>query len=131
MRPITTLALMTIFLMASQGCGKIQNTDSKEAVQKAVEAYLLERQNLMMANMDVEVAEVKFEGDTATADVKFRSKQSSQMVVQIQYKLKKSDTGWQVVTSSPAQGANESPHGALPPSDMPPDHGGSDLDSSH
>lgn len=124
-------ALIMLFSLVSGGCGSTSNIETKEAVQKAVEAYLQQRPNLALANMSLEVAEVKFEGETATAEVKFRSKQSSALVVSVHYKLKKSGDGWQVETSTPGAGAGGNPHGTVPSSNLPPGHGATPLESSH
>lgn len=125
------LGLILISSLALCGCKGGSKAESKEAIQKAVEAYIAQRQNLTLANMSLEVAEVKFEGETAAAEVKFRSKQSSSLVVTIHYKLKRQGDGWQVETSSPASGSSGSPHGTIPPSGAPPAHGETPLEPSH
>lgn len=125
------LAIILIFSLVSGGCKGASKVETKEAVQKAVEAYLQQRQKLTLANMNLEVSDVKFEGETASAEVKFRSKQSTDLVVSVHYKLKKSGEGWQVETSTPGAGMGGSPHGELPSSNPPPGHGTTPLESSH
>ena len=129
MRAVVVLFL--VFILALAGCKSSQKAESKEAVQKAIEAYLEQRKNLMLANMNLEVAEVKFEGETAAAEVKFRSKQSSNLVVNVHYKLKRSGDGWRVESSIPAGGTGGSPHGEVTPSAPAPAHGEMPLESSH
>lgn len=125
------LGLILIASLAWGSCKGSSKADSKEVVQKAVEAYIAQRQNLTLANMSLEVADVKFEGETAAAEVKFRSKQSSTLVVTIHYKLKRQGDGWQVETSAPASGSPGSPHGTIPPASAPPAHGETPLEPSH
>lgn len=127
-------ALLVFYFIASlalAGCSSSKRIESKEAVQKAIEAYLAQRQNLMLANMDMEVAEVKFEGETATADVKFRSKQNSSLAVNVHYKLKLRADHWEVESTAPAAGPGGSPHGGVTPSAPGSPLGDTPLESSH
>ncbi len=102
------------------GCSKTGERQSKAAVQAAVEAHLQQRQNLMLANMTLEVQDVKFTGDTAQAEVKFRSKQSPNLVVGVRYLLRRVGERWQVESSSPSSGMGASPHaGAAAPATAP------------
>lgn len=84
---------------------------SKAEVREAIEAHLKQRPNLMMANMDLEIQEVKFSGDTADAQVQFRSKQSPNLVVGVRYKLRRVDGHWKVESTSSTSGMGGSPHG--------------------
>lgn len=129
MRASAWLLMISIVLVA--GCRGTSVTQSKEAVRKAIEAYLAQRQNLMLANMTMEVAEVKFVGDTAEAEVTFRSKQSASLAVSVHYKLKRAAGGWQVESSASAGGAGSSPHGGTTPAAPAPAHGTAPLESSH
>jgi hypothetical protein len=65
----------------------------------------------MMANLNLEVGEVKFSGDSAEAETKFRSKQSPDLAVGVHYKLKLAGDHWQVESSAPSGGMGGSPHG--------------------
>ena len=125
------LVLCFISSLALAGCSGSKQVESKEAVQKAIEAYLAQRQNLMLANMNMEVAEVKFEGETATADVKFRSKQNSSLAVNVHYKLKRRGDKWEVESTTPTTGQGGSPHGGVTPSATGSPHGDTPLESSH
>ncbi|MBI4166325.1 MAG: hypothetical protein HY508_11390 [Acidobacteria bacterium] len=129
MRAVLMLLLIPSLVLA--GCNRSHKAESKEAVQKTIETYLEQRKNLTLANMDLEVAEVKFEGETANAEVKFRSKQSSDFTVSVHYKLKRSGEGWQVESSTPTGGTGGSPHGEMTPAAPAPANGEMPLDSSH
>ena len=127
----TLSALLSTLLMLAFGCSNAGKLQSKEAVQKAIESYLQQRQNLMLANMNLEVADVQFAGETAEAEVKFRSKPSTDLVVGVHYKLKLAGDHWQVESSAPSGGMGGSPQGestssapAHPPTETP-------LQSSH
>ena len=125
------VVVLSVLVLSVSGCSKSAKLQSKESVQKAIESYLQQRQNLVLANMNLEVADVKFTGDTAEADVTFRSKQSANLVVGVRYKLKLAGDHWQVESSTPTSGMGGSPHGsgaasapAHPPAETP-------LQSSH
>jgi len=98
-------------ILLASGCNKAGSDNPKAAVQAAIEAHLKQRPNLMLANMTLEVQDVKVTGDTAQAEVKFRSKQSTDLAVGVRYTLKRAGDGWQVESSSPTGGMGASPHG--------------------
>lgn len=119
------------FALVLAGCSKTGGRQSKAAVQAAIEAHLQQRQNLMLANMTLEVQDVKFADDTAQAEVKFRSKQSPDLAVDVHYTLRRAGERWQVESSSATTGMAMSPHGGgveSPASSVP---SGSELKSSH
>ncbi len=134
MRVVAALASVLFLLLA--GCSKAVKLQSKESVRAAIESHLQQRQGLMMTNMTLEVSDVKFSGDTADADVKFRSKQSPDLFVSVHYKLRRASDHWQVESG----GAEGNPHGPagggnphlgstpLPPTQIPAT---SPLQSSH
>jgi hypothetical protein len=121
MRSLT--ACLLGFGMVLTGCSRSKGSQTKEAVQAAIEAHLAERQNLMLANMTVEVQDVRFQGDTAEAQVNFRSKKASDLVVGVRYLLRKSGDTWKVESSSPTSGMGGAAHGGMGPSP----HGGSEA----
>lgn len=124
------LAGATILL---SGCNKAGSNDPKAAIQAAIEAHLKQRPNLTLTNMILEVQDVKVTGDTAQADVKFRSKQSADLVVGVRYTLKRAGDGWQVESSSPTGGMGALPHGGAGVSPPTPNAtpAESELKSSH
>ena len=65
----------------------------------------------------VEVKQVRIDGDRATADVNFRSKQSPDLVMGRHYVLRQVDGQWQVESSS-SPGGMGGPHGG--PAISPP-----------
>jgi hypothetical protein len=85
-----------------------RGTNSKRAVERAIEAHLERNSGLALNAFTTEISEVKFEGDNAEAVVKFQSKQAPPMSVQVRYTLRKEGDHW-VVQSSSAMGGN--PHG--------------------
>jgi uncharacterized protein YhdP len=93
-------------------------------VQEAIEEHLRQQPNVVFQNMTVEVGDVTFNGDTAEAQVKFRSKQAPDLAVGMVYKLRRAGNGWQVVSTSTASMPGTSPHGGAaapmpPPSTSP------------
>lgn len=112
------IACLVGSILLTGGCNKAGSNDPKAAIQAAIEAHLKQRQNLMLTNMTLEVQDVKVTGDTAQAEVKFRSKQSTDLVVGVRYMLKRAGDAWQVESSSPTGGMGASPHagaGMSPP----------------
>ncbi len=83
---------------------------SDQAVRQAIEAHVKSRSDLMMSNMTMEVQGVKFDGDTAQADVKYRSKDNADLAVSVHYSLKLAGDHWEVVSSSSANGSSTNPH---------------------
>jgi hypothetical protein len=125
--------LLGITVVAATGCRDGGRTQSHDAVRAAIETHLKERQNLLLSNLTLEVQEIKFSGDTAQAEVRFRSKESPDLVVSVRYGLRKGDQGWKVESSSPAQGMGGIPHGAGAVPMPVPGHDSSQLElkSSH
>ena len=125
---IAIVAVACLMLMCSKG-----EVASKAAIREAIEAHLKQRSNLMMANMELEVQDVKFSGDTADAQVNFRSKQSPNLVVGVNYKLRRVEGRWKVESSSSTSGMGMNPHGASggPETAPPPAPAETPLQSSH
>ena len=92
------------------GCTKAGGPEPRAAIQTAIEAHLQQRQNVMLTNMTLEVQEVKFSGETAEAQVNFRSKQAPELVVGVRYVLRRTGDTWKVESSSPTSGMGASPH---------------------
>ncbi len=109
--------LLVLALVGSIACSR--GVHSKTAVETAIEEHLRQQRSVASHNMTLEVGEVTFEGDTAVAEVKFRSKQAPSMVVGVQYRLRRVGKGWQVEASSATSMPGTSPHGD-PTTSMPP-----------
>jgi hypothetical protein len=85
----------------------------------------------MLTNLTLEVQDVTFTGDTAQAEVKFRSKQSPNLVVGVRYLLRRVGDRWQVESSSPSSGMGASPHSGAAAPPAAPAPGQTPLQSSH
>jgi hypothetical protein len=131
MRPLLVCSVGLAFVFA--GCGRSGGTQSKQAIKAAIEQHLQQRANVVYNNMTFEVQDVKFNGDRAEADARFRSKQAPEVTVNVHYLLKKVGDHWQVESSSAmggmggahgmggAAGTEGSPHGTPPPSQPEPE----------
>lgn len=117
------LPLMALVLLSGAGCSR--QTDNEAAVRRAIEKYLASRPNLNISGMDLQVSAIKFRGDTAEADVTFRSKTDTQATFAMHYTLRRRQRVWEV---EPPSGG----HGGVPPA-APPGHGSAagDLPSGH
>lgn len=108
------------------GCNRAH---SKAAVQAAIDAHLKERPGLALANMTTDVRDVKFDGDRATAQVAFQSKQVPELKVEVRYVLRREGDRWVVESSTPvgrmgedlhsAGGASSANEGPGPPRSVP------------
>jgi hypothetical protein len=119
-RIASTLTLT--LLLALTACHHAPNQD---AVRQGVLDYLAGKKNLSMGGMNVDVANVTFNGDKAEASVNFTPKNGpagSNMTMR--YTLEQKDGKW-VVTGKADSGSN--PHGgsgAVPPGMTNPHEGG-------
>jgi hypothetical protein len=111
------LACAIVLAMATAAsCNR--GINSKDAVERAIQAHLERNSGLALNAFTTEISNVKFEGDNAEAVVKFESKQAPHMSVQVRYTLRKEGDKW-VVQSSSDMGGN--PHGGGMP--QPQDQG--------
>ena len=118
------MSLVVLGLAGSVACHRLSGIHSKAAVQEAIEEHLKQQPNVVFQNMTVEVGDVTFNGDTAEAQVKFRSKQAPNLAVGMVYKLRRAGNGWQVESASSITMPGTTPHGsttapAPPPSATP------------
>jgi hypothetical protein len=103
------LCLAGVALVLSN-CNRSGKVSSNAAIQQAIEQHLQKQSSVLFNNMTVEVQDIKFEGDRANADVKFRSKQAPDLVVRRRYVLDRVGGQWQVESSS-SPGGMGNPHG--------------------
>ncbi|HEY6290071.1 MAG TPA: hypothetical protein VI455_00715, partial [Terriglobia bacterium] len=97
-------------------------THSKRAVELAIQDHLRQNRSLISSNFDTQIESVNFKGDTAEALVRFQSKQSAQLSVEVRYGLRLERERWEVVSSTPMSGQGGDSHGA--PEDGPSAPGG-------
>lgn len=105
------IGLVILSVVASAACHKLGGVDSKAAVQQAIEEHLKQQPNVFFQNMTVELGDVTFRGDTALAQVRFRSKQAPSMAVGIIYRLRKTGDKWRVESTAAASMPGTTPHG--------------------
>ena len=118
------IGLIVLSVVTSAACHKLGGIDSKGAVQQAIEEHLKQQPNVFFQNMTVELGDVTFRGDTAIAQVRFRSKQAPTMAVGIVYRLRKTGDKWRVESTATASMPGTTPHGSTtapmpPPSTTP------------
>lgn len=83
---------------------------SRKAVEQAVQDHLRQNRSLISANFDTVFESVDFKDDTANALVKFQSKQSEQLFVEVRYDLKFESGQWEVASSTPMSGQGGDSH---------------------
>jgi len=104
------ISFVVLSMTASAACHKLSGVDSKAAVQQAIEEHLKQQPNVFFQNMTVELGDVTFSGDTAIAQVKFRSKQAPSTAVGIVYRLRKTGDRWRVESTATASMPGTTPH---------------------
>jgi len=109
--------LICLAVLAS-GCKKSGAGQSDAAIRGAIENYIQKQSNLILSNITVEVKQVQYDGDRASAEVNFRSKQQPDLVMGRHYVLRRADGVWQV-ESSVSPGGMGGPHGGPPATPQP------------
>ena len=104
------MSLVVLGLAGLTACHRLSGVYSKAAVQEAIEEHLKQQPNVVLQNMTMEVGNVAFVGDTAEAEVKFRSKQAPNLAVGVEYKLRRSGNGWKVESTSSTSMGGANPH---------------------
>ncbi len=113
---------LSIFILVCflAGCGGLLEGDSNAAIQRAIEEHLANRPGLASDNLLMELKDVQIQGDTAVAEVVFRSRTDQAAMMAFHYQLRNEGNQWKVESGSPSQ--ERSSH---PPSGSSPDAGGS------
>ncbi len=109
MRKFWVAAVAGVVLIAG-GC-KSRGIESKASVEAAIVKHLQQRPNIVLNNMNLEVQDVKFEGERARAEVKFSNKNQPDLAVGVRYVLRRAGDHWEVESSSPTGGMGANPHG--------------------
>ena len=99
--------------------GTAQNLSATLAIPPAIKNHVRNLPQGVFNNMDLEVEEVKFHGDTAEAYVRFQSPNVTELVIRQRYVLRKSGDQWQVESRQPANGAGKAPPQPLPTGQAP------------
>ena len=89
--------------------GTAQNLSATLAIPPAIKDHVRNLPQGVFSNMDLEVEEVKFHGDTAEAYVRFQSPNVTELVIRQRYVLRKSGDQWQVESRQPANGGGKPP----------------------
>lgn len=120
MRVVTALGVGLLVLL-SFGCSKMGESSSRKAIREAIETHLKQRSDLMRANFNMELQTVHVTGNKAEADVKYVSKDSSNVYVRVRYQLHKTGDHWEVTSSKAVGGMSpgSAPH-ASPITDSSP-----------
>jgi hypothetical protein len=94
--------------------GTAQDLSAILAIRPVIKNHVRNLPQGVFNNMDLEVEQVKFHGDTAEAYVRFKSPNVSELVIRQRYSLRKSDGQWQVESRQPANGAGKIPPPYIP-----------------
>jgi hypothetical protein len=120
----TAVILLVLLTLVAAGCGSSASSDT--LVRDAILHYLAGRTDLNMGKMNVQVDSLKYEGDTASAEVTISSRDDAQASMQMTYQLRRAGGGWEVV---PPTGSTSDAHGGMAPpivpqaaGELPPGH---------
>jgi len=93
-----------------------QSLSAALAISPAIKNHVRNLPQGVFSNMDLEVEEVKFHGETAEAYVRFQSPNVTELVIRQRYVLRKSGEHWRVESRQPANGAGKA---SAPPPPLP------------
>jgi hypothetical protein len=100
-------------LLATSGCKRLGGlTHSEASVERAINDHLAQNRNLKSGSFQTKVESVVFKGDTASTVVRFDSRQSPGLFVEVRYGLRLEGGQWQVVSSTPLSGQGSDSHNA-------------------
>jgi hypothetical protein len=96
-----------------------QNLGATLAIPPVIKEHVRSLPQGVFHNMDLEVEEVQFHGETAEAYVRFQSPSVTELVIRQRYVLRKSGDHWQVESRQPANGGSKTPPRPLPAAGAP------------
>ncbi len=110
------VVLIAALAVAASGCRSKQNSSSDAAIRAAIEAHVRQDPHIRQGDFNTQIEHTKVDGQTATALVRFQSKQSPQLAVLVRYVLDKNENGWKVVSSSAVSAQGVASHPSMMPS---------------
>ena len=122
---IPIVIILCCLFLAAAGCGEAP--DNEAAIAAAIDSHLGTRTDL--GAMQVDIAQIKFDGDEATAAVTISARRDPGAAMQTIYRLTRTGNGWEVQNPRGEEGAAESrprSNGGDLPAGHPPVEGGSD-----
>ena len=109
-----TLAIMVIgYVLAS--CGGQLGSGSNASIQQAIEEHVASRPGLASDQLVMEVLEIQISGDTAEAEVMFRSQADRAAMMAFHYQLRSEGNHWKVESGRPSQSGSAHPSPGISP----------------
>ena len=109
-----TLSVMVLgYVLAS--CGGQPGSGSNAAIQRAIEEHVASRPGLASDQLVMEVLEIQISGDTAEAEVMFRSQADRAAMMAFHYQLRSEGNHWKVESGWPSQSGSAHPSPGLSP----------------
>jgi hypothetical protein len=106
------LACALFALLLISGCNRAP--ENKEAIRQAVTEHVTKNAGIDISQINIEVGDVKFEANQATAAVSFKPKTSPQQGMNMSYTLERRGDKWVVKGRGAGHGGAGSPTGAIP-----------------
>ena len=111
LRPLS-ISILVCFLA---GCVGLSGGNSNAAIQRAIDKILANRPGLANDNLLLEVKDVQIQGDTAVAEVVFRSRTDQAAMMAFRYQLRNEGNQWKVESGSQSQErSSHPPSGSFP-----------------
>ncbi len=99
------------------GCAPKSAQQNPADIERAVKEYLAKKPGLSAESMQIEVRNVQFHGETADADVLFRSKANPEASMTMSYTLKRTGPGTWMVEGAKGSKAGQQGHPGMPAPD--------------
>lgn len=123
---------LTLFIAAAlalAGCNRAP--ENKEAIRQAVTEHLSKNAALDMNQLNLEIADVKFQGNEATASVSIRPKSAPDQGMSMSYTLERKGDKWQVKGRGAGHGGGMGMPGGMPGAGMGAPPPGAEMPSGH
>ena len=126
-RQISNAIVIVIAITSLFACGgPSEPVDSRPEVEAAVERHLAAKTDLDLTNMAIEVLEVDYAEETASALVRIQARDNPDALMELRYELRRGPEGWEVVERERPDGDPAEPPSGHPPvdgsdSEAPPD----------
>lgn len=110
MQSLDPMKPMVVALPSSQSMVDApQDLSITSAIPPAIQNHVRNLAQDVFSNMDLEVEEVKFDGDIAEAFVRFKSSNVTGLVIRQRYLLRKSGHHWEVESRQSLNGTVKAP----------------------
>ncbi|HYO84562.1 MAG TPA: hypothetical protein VES20_24380 [Bryobacteraceae bacterium] len=124
-------SVFSLIVLAVAGCGCNRAPDNKDAVRQGVLDHLQKNAALDLNQLNVDVADVQFEGNRAVAKVAFKPKTAPDQGMSMSYTLERQGEKWVVQGRGAGHGGTGMGGGAPQAAPADPAGKGGELPAGH